>query len=211
VLLEKALKPLLTALLPFVFIVAITADQIISLLYGPGYEAAVPVLQIVIWSQIFFVADAVLNQMMMASDNERAMARRTGLSLGASVILTLVLAPRYGAVGVAWAVVLTRALNLALDAHFVATRIARVNLIDTVGRPFLCAALGGVVAFVLRSQGLFALLAFTGGAYVVLLLTFKVFSHDELLVLRQLLARFWQRAGTLMVRRESTQMSTGRN
>ena len=192
-LLEKALKLLLTVIFPFVFIVAIAADKIIPLLYGPGYEAAVPVLRIVIWSQVFFVADAVLNQIMMASDNERPMVRRTALSLSVSVVLTLVLAPRYGALGVAWAAVLTRTLNLGLDAQFVVRHVLRVNLAESVGKPFLCAALSGGVALVLHGQGLYTLLLLTASSYAVLLLIFRVFSHDEWLVLRHLSGRLWQR------------------
>lgn len=192
-LLEKALKLLLTVIFPFVFIVAIAADKIIPLLYGPGYEAAVPVLRIVIWSQVFFVADAVLNQIMMASDNERPMVRRTALSLGVSVLLTLMLAPRYGALGVAWAAVLTRTLNLGLDAQFVVRHVLRVNLAESVGKPFLCAALSGGVALVLHGQGLYTLLLFTTSSYAALLLIFRVFSRDEWLVLRHLSGRLWQR------------------
>jgi O-antigen/teichoic acid export membrane protein len=192
-LLERALKLLLTAIFPFVFVVAVAADQIIFWLYGPGYEAAIPILRIVIWSQVFLVADEILNQIMVASDNERPMVRRTGLALVNNVIMTLVLAPRFGALGVAWAAVFTRALNLGLDAHFVARNVLRVNLTETVGKPFLCAALSGGVALVLHSQGLHTLLLLTASSYVVLLLIFRVFSHDELLVLRRLSGRLWRR------------------
>jgi O-antigen/teichoic acid export membrane protein len=196
-LLEKALKVLLVVIFPFVFLVAIAADEIIPLLYGRGYEAAIPVLRIVIWAQVFFVADAVLNQAMMASNNERPMMRRTALSLGASVILTLLLAPRYGVVGAAWAVVVTRALNLGLDAQFVARHITRVNVAETVGRPLLCAALSAVVAFALRGQALWLLVALSISSYAVFLLIFRAFSPDEFLLVRQLSTQLWQRVVTL--------------
>jgi O-antigen/teichoic acid export membrane protein len=189
-LMEKALKLLLSLILPFVFVLTIMADEIIPLLYGPGYGAAVPVLQIVIWSQVFFVADLILNQIMMASDNERPMVRRTALSVAASILFTLLLAPRFGAAGVAWAVVLTRALNLGLDAQFVTGNVFRINLKETVGRPFLCAALSAIIAVVLRNQGLYLLLLFSIGSYVVFLLVFGVFSHAELLWLRQWAGRW---------------------
>jgi O-antigen/teichoic acid export membrane protein len=151
------------------------------------------VLRIVIWSQVFFVADVALNQIMMASDNERPMVRRTALSLGVSVALTLVLASRYGVLGVAWAAVLTRTLNLGLDAQFVARHVLRIHLAESVGKPLLCAALSGGVAFVLRGQGLCTLFFLTASSYTVSLLIFGVFSHDEWLVLRHLSGRLWQR------------------
>jgi len=195
--LEKALKFLYIVVLPFVFIVTIAADQIIPLLYGPGYEAAIPVLRVVIWAQVFFVADAVLNQFMVASNNETPMVRRTALSLFANVILLLVLAPRYLAIGAAWAVVITRALNLGLDAGFVGRHIKRVNLVDTIGRPLLCAALTGIAAFVLQDYGLWILLILSTGLYLILLLVFRVFSPDEILLVRHLSTQLWQRVVAL--------------
>jgi O-antigen/teichoic acid export membrane protein len=193
-LMGKALKLLLILILPFVFVVTIGADKIITLLYGPGYEAAVPVLQILIWSQVFFVADSVLNQIMMASDNERPMVRRTALSVGANILLTLFLAPRYGAAGVAWAVVVTRALNLGLDVQFVTRHVFRINLEETVGRPFLCAMLSAIIAVLLRGQGLYLLLLFSISSYVVFLFVFNVFSPAELLLLRHLSSGWLKRA-----------------
>lgn len=192
-LLEKALKLLLIVILPFVFFVAIAADQIIPLLYGAGYDAAVPVLRIVVWSQVFFVADAVLNQIMVASNNEGPMVRRTVLSLVASVVLTLVLAPRYGAPGVAWAAVLTRMLNLGLDVQFVTRHVLRINLAKAVGKPFLCAALSGGVALALHSQALYVLLILFAASYVALVVVLGVISAEEWLVLRQLPGSMWQR------------------
>lgn len=185
-LLEKALKLLLIVILPFAFVVAIAADWIVPLLYGSGYEAAVPVLRIVVWSQVFFVADAVLNQIMMASNHERPMVRRTAITLAASVVLTLLLAPRYGALGAAWTVVLTRALNLGLDAQFVTKRIMRIDAVEAVGKPLVCAALAGAVAFALRGQGLYILLAGAAIVYAVLLFVVGAISRDELLLARRL-------------------------
>ena len=194
---ETALKFLQVVILPFVFFVAIAADQIIPLLYGPGYEAAVPVLRVVIWAQVFFVADAILNQIMIASDNERPMVLRTALSFVANVILLLVLVPLSGAVGAAWAVVITRALNLGLDAEFIDRHIKRVNLVDTMGRPLLCALLAGAAVFALWDHGLGFLLVVFACSYLVLLLVFRVFSPDEILWVRQLSTQLWQRVVAL--------------
>jgi O-antigen/teichoic acid export membrane protein len=192
-LMEKALKILLIIFFPFVFIVALGADQIIPILYGPGYEAAVPILRIVIWSQLFFVADAVFNQVMMASDNERPMVRRTGISLITNVLLTLALAPRFGIIGVAWAVILTRALNLGLDAHFVLRKVVQINIPDNVGKPLLCAVISGAIAFLFHGHGLYTILLINISSYIVLLAALKVFSQDEFLQLRQLLGHLWLR------------------
>ena len=135
----------------------------------------------------------MLNQVMMASNNERAMVRRAALSVGVNIVLTILLAPRHGALGIAWSAVLTRALNLGLDAQFVTKNVMHVSPVQTVAKPFLCTAFTGVVTLALRDQGLYALLFVTATSYGVLLLIFKVFSPGELAVLRQLSGRLMRR------------------
>lgn len=193
VLAEKALKLLLLAAFPFAFVTTAAANKIVPLLYGARYEMAVPVLQIMVWSQVFYVADAVMHQAMMASDNERAMVRRSTLSLVVDVVLVLLLAPRYGAMGAAWATVLTRALNLGLDIHFVLGRVFRLDLVNSAGRPLLCAALSGVAVFALRHQALYVMLPLSLGLYGALVLVLRVFSADETRLFRQLLGRLWRK------------------
>jgi O-antigen/teichoic acid export membrane protein len=196
-LLETSLKLLQVVVLPFVFFVAIAADQIIPLLYGFGYDAAVPVMRVVIWAQIFYVTDAVLNQILIASDNERPMVRRTAFSLAINVILLLVLVPLFGVIAAAWAVVLTHTLNLALDAQFVARHIAPIKLVETVGKPLLCAVLSGGVALAAHSLGLWLSLGFFIGSYTLFLWVFKVFAPNELYLARQYSSRIWQRVASL--------------
>lgn len=192
-LVETALKILLILVLPFVFIVAIAADQIIPLLYGPGYEAAIPVLRIVIWSQIFLVADQVLNQVLVGSGNERGMVRRTAVALAVNLVLTLVMVWRFGVLGAAWATTLTRIIHLGLDAQLVAKQSLRLNLVQAVGKPLLCALLCGAVALALRGQPLVVLLAGPAAAYAIMLLVLGVISPDEWQLLRQLPGRMWHR------------------
>ncbi|TCK18183.1 O-antigen/teichoic acid export membrane protein [Thiogranum longum] len=183
---HKVLKMLLVLIFPFAFVVTVSADKIILLLFGPGYEASVPVLQIVIWSQVFFAADSVMKQKMIASDNERTMVWYSTFGLIVSVALTIVLGKTWGMLGVAVAVVLASAFLLTLNAGYVGRHIARINLVQAAWKPFLCALSAGLVAVVLIDQGLAIVLPVTAGAYVAFLLLFRAFSDDELLLFKQL-------------------------
>lgn len=186
---DKVLKFLLVLIFPFAIIVTIAADKIILLLYGSGYEAAVPVLQLVVWSQVFFAADSVMKQKMIASNNERAMVWRSTLGLLANVALTIALGKVFGLFGIAGAVVLASAFLLTLDAMFVERHIAITNVSQAVVKPFACALLAGVVAVLLIDQGLLVLLPATAVAYLIFLLLFRTFTEDELLVMKQLFHR----------------------
>lgn len=186
---DKVLKFLLVLIFPFAFVVTIAADKIILLLYGPGYEASVPVLQFVIWSQVFFAADSVMKQMMIASDNEHAMVWRSTLGLVANVALIFALGKTFGLLGIAGAAVLASVFLLVLDATFVQRHVMMTNFSQAVVKPFACALLAGLVAVALVDYGLLVLLPATASAYVVFLLLFKTFAEDERLLIKQLFRR----------------------
>jgi O-antigen/teichoic acid export membrane protein len=194
---ETAIKLLNVLILPFVFFSAIAADQIIPLLYGSGYEAAVPVLRVVVWAQVFFAVDAMLNQILMASNNEVPMVRNTALSLGVNVILLLVLTSRYGVIAAAWIVVVTTALNLALDVWFVSRHITPFKLFGTISKPLLCAIISGGIALVTHSHGLWVTLVSYFSSYFILFWVFRVFTDNELLLARQLIIQLWRRVMAL--------------
>lgn len=191
---HKVLKILLVLIFPFAFVITVAADKIILLLFGTGYEAAVPVLQIVIWSQVFFAADSVMKQKMIASNNERAMVWLSTLGLIVNVALIIALGMVWGLLGVAVAAVLASAFLLALDARFVGRHIGPINLSQAVGNPFGCALLAGMVAVALVDQGLLIMLPATAAAYVLFLLLFRTFSAEEQLLIKQLFQRLLARS-----------------
>lgn len=187
---DQMMKFVLILIFPFAFVVTVAADKIILMLYGTGYEYSVALLQLVIWSQVFVAADAVMKQNMIASDNEGAMVRRSAAALITNVLLTVVLSKIFGVFGIAAAVVLSNAFLLLLDILFVSRHVFKPNLLKNIGKPFVCAGLAGLAAFQLRDQHLITMLLLTSGAYMVLLFLLKTFSGEELLLLKQLCQRF---------------------
>jgi O-antigen/teichoic acid export membrane protein len=195
-LMETALKLLQMVILPFVVFVAIAADQIIRLMYGSGYEGSIPVLRIVVWAQIFFVVDAVLNQSLLASNNEKAMVRFTALSMGVNIILLLALAPHFGAVGAAWAMILTYALNLGLDLQFVVRHISALNFFGTISKILPCTIISGCIALLAHGFGIWVSFVLFAGSYAILLWVLKVFTVNELNLAHQLTIQLWRKVVT---------------
>jgi O-antigen/teichoic acid export membrane protein len=190
---DQMMKFVLILIFPFTFFVTVAADKIILILYGTGYEYSVSILQLVIWSQVFLAADAVMKQNMIASDNEGAMVRRSAAALVANVLLTVTLSKIFGVFGIAAAVVLSSALLLMLDILFVSRHVFKPNLLKNIGKPFICAGLAGFAAFQLRSQHLVTIILLTSSAYLALLFLLKTFSGDELSLFKQLCKRFMTR------------------
>jgi O-antigen/teichoic acid export membrane protein len=183
---HKLLKVLLVIMFPLAFVITVTADKLILLMFGSGYEESAVALQIVIWSQVFLAADSVMKQKMIASGNERAMVWYSTLGLLANVALTVALGLLWGMIGVAVAAVLASAVLLAMNTRFVGKNIGKIELVQTSGRPFLSALLAGVVSVALIQQGLLVILPVAATAYVVFLLLFKTFTDDEVRIFKQL-------------------------
>ena len=183
---DQTLKFLLIIIFLFAFIVTVTARKIIVILYGPGFESAAPVLQIIIWSQIFVAADSVMIQNMIASDNERAMVYRSAAGVFVNVTLTVLFGSIFGILGIAVSVVLARGILFALNVHFVRKNIYKTNLMQTAARPFLCAMLAGLFAFILTDYHLFLILPIAICLYVFLLFVFRVLTENEVAAIKDL-------------------------
>jgi O-antigen/teichoic acid export membrane protein len=190
-----SLKFLLIAVLPAAFLVAASAPGIINLLYGSEYAPSVPVLQIVIWAQVFLSADMILKQAMIASDHEVSMLRRSAVGLFVQIVLTVTLVHFFGIEGVAMAMVCASAFIVGIDMHFVRRHIVGLDFLGAVGKPLLCAAGGGVVALTLDGHHLLVILAAAGVTYLCALFLLRTFSTDELMLMRRIPGQLLKKRG----------------
>lgn len=88
-------------------LVSFTASAIISLLFGPAYASAAPVLIVHVWAGVPVFLGVASSQFLIAENLTRISMYRTGLGLLANVSLNLVLIPRLGALGAAIATVIS--------------------------------------------------------------------------------------------------------
>ena len=195
VLATYSMKFLLIGILPVAFLVAASAPAIIRLLYGSGYEASAPVLQTVIWAQVFLAVDMILKQAMIASDNELSMLRRSATGLLVQIALTVTLVPVFGVQGVAIAIVCTSALVVSLNAHFVRRHVVTLDVARAVFKPLLCAVGAGTVALALRGSNLLLIAAAAAVTYLVALFVLRTFSADELMLMRRIPGQLLKKGG----------------
>ena len=89
----------------------IFASQIVDLILGPGYEGAVPVMQVLAFVILLSALNNVLGVQWLVPLGLDRFVNAAVLAAGAvNIALATVLAPNFGALGVAWAVVLSEAL-----------------------------------------------------------------------------------------------------
>ncbi|MDQ3928915.1 MAG: flippase [Chloroflexota bacterium] len=92
------------------------AVPLTGLLYGDKYGAAVPVLQILALGCIPMYASYGLTHALVAMDRPQLYAAFTGVGLLVNVAANLLLLPRLGVYGAAWATLLTEAILVMLCA-----------------------------------------------------------------------------------------------
>jgi O-antigen/teichoic acid export membrane protein len=130
-------------------VIAVFADQIVRLLYGPKFAQSSLLLQVLIWTQIFVATDTVLKQAMIADGREYAVTVRALAGLACLTALVLGLGYLFGLVGAAAGVLAAAAVTLALDARFVWREVLPLDVTRFLVRPLACALLTGCVLLAL--------------------------------------------------------------
>jgi PST family polysaccharide transporter len=88
---------------------SLAADPLVALLFGDNYRGAGPVLTVHVWAVIFVAWALVGGQYLVLEGLTRITLHRTALGALINVALNLLWIPRYGALGCAWATLISYA------------------------------------------------------------------------------------------------------
>lgn len=101
------------------------AAPVIHVLYGGTYQASIPVLQILAFAAVPMFTNYLLTHALIALDRPRLYALATLCGLAVNLAINLVLIPRLGIEGAAWATVLTEFVLLGLCVTGVVRSLGR--------------------------------------------------------------------------------------
>lgn len=105
---ERALNYLMIISLPISAGVIVIADRLL-LLFKPEYADAVLPLRLIMIALIFIFINFPIGSLLNACDRQKINTLNMGLALAISVIMNLILIPRYQASGAAFTVIITNA------------------------------------------------------------------------------------------------------
>ncbi len=126
------------------------APQIITVVFGEGYSAAIPVLQLLIWSVPLCLLRDVPSAALLADGREDLFFRLTAWGAALNLLLNALLIPRYGMVGAAAATVATEAVRLVIAFIYVRSQGFRLQHFVLFGRVSLAA--GAMVALLVLAK-----------------------------------------------------------
>lgn len=175
---EESLKYMLAVAVPGVVIVATFADWIIVTLYGDSYAAAVPVLRIVIWVFVFNFVNPFVSHVLFARGEQVKSLRVGAVTVVFSCALSLLLIPRLGAIGAAWALLASTGLACCLFCA-AAFRPDPTRVLMTFGKAAIAAASLAVFLAMWRHAHPAALAVGALGVYIGVLSLLRVSSPRE--------------------------------
>jgi len=120
------------------------AGYIVNLLYGKQFAAAIPLLAVLIWSEVSIFFAAVVMNAIVARSLQKYLLVPTAVGALSNVALNLYLIPRYAALGAAWATLIS--YSLAWLVVPLAFRQARALVMEGLrwAIPALTVALGAL-------------------------------------------------------------------
>lgn len=146
------LAVLLAVAIPASLGLILVAPQVMTLIYGAGFETASTALQIMAPILVLRVIATALGRSMEAGMLERVNLRIVTLNSVVALILGLILAPRFGVTGAAVATLVTVAFNV-MQHHAPATRlIGRIRFLSLAWRPLVAG--GAMTAMLLAARPL---------------------------------------------------------
>jgi PST family polysaccharide transporter len=92
-------------------VITVSSEQLILLLYGEAFLSAVPVLKIHIWALCFVSFGVISGSWLVIEGLEKLALQRALVGAVVNIALNLILIPKYGMLGAAWATIFSYGLS----------------------------------------------------------------------------------------------------
>jgi len=165
--------------------IAITAgmfmlsDEIVSLLYGPGFAESVPLLRVLSIAIALMYANGIFVQLLLATDRQKRLARTAAVAAVGNIAVNVALIPAFGALGAAIATVVTELIVICLNFSFLPRELTRRLRFGTPGKYVLAAlVMSGALAF-LNGWTLLVLVPLGVLVYFVAIVVLKAVPPDD--------------------------------
>ncbi len=185
---ERSMFYLMVIAIPVSIGLATLADRIIPQLYGQNFTGSVLPLQILISGLLFIFLNYPVGNLLNACNRQKTNTVIMGITTAVSVILNIILIPKYQAVGAAITSLSSGALLFFLGLHFVG-QVTKYNakfLISSFIKTIIAAGLMGTLIIYLKPTLHWLVLIVLGGlCYFVLMLLLKGLKIKDITSIRE--------------------------
>lgn len=182
-----SLRALLLLAMPITVGIALLADRIIVLFFGPAFAEAGDALTILVWFLPFSFVNSLTQYVLIAVNQQGFLTRAFIIGAVFNIMANLALIPRFGYSGAAFTTVVSEIVLMLPFMYAVWRHVGIVPFVRISWRPALASGLMGVVVWWLRPLNMAAPVMAGGLVYVGALLALKTFNQEDKALLRGLL------------------------
>jgi len=191
---NHSVRFMLLVLLPAVLIMSATSSELLSLVYGDEYTEAARPLSILVFGLALLTVFLVLSHMVMGSGRPGVVFVIASSLVAMDIALNVVLVPRHGLVGAAWATTLTGVIGTIAAAGYVLARFRALVGVRSVVKIGLASAAVYAVALRVSLSASFLPLVYVAlfAVYFGLLVIMREFRREDVGIIKRMvpLARF---------------------
>jgi O-antigen/teichoic acid export membrane protein len=198
-----SLKYLAILTVPLATGLSMLAPRIIRLIYGPNFEAAIPVLQVLAWTVCLFSITLVLARVLIASHNQVLDMYSNIAALAINVVLGWLLIQSRGALGAGIATLASLAAFAGLEYGMVTRRLFRPDVVAPLAHTAVASLVMAIALYRLNSLPLAFVIVVGAAIYLVALVCLGTFARAEVRAAREL-AGAWIDYLPLFVRRAAS-------
>ncbi len=175
--------------MPMVAGIFLLAPQIVELVFGAKFIPTAPVLRVLVVSLLFFFVGEPCNRLMLVKDRQRVLVGLLAVSAPLNVVLNLILIPRYGAVGAAFARTISTGVFFTLNFSYILRNLIQSFSLKSLIQPVIGAAVMVVVLVVISPANLLVSIMVGTVTYAIMLYAVNGILPDDIRPLKQALLR----------------------
>ncbi len=183
----KSMKYLLMVSLPIAVFLLLLPKEIMGVLYGGKYDAAIVVLQVIAAYIVLKFINFLLGIILSSADKQWERMKAQGIVAGVNLLSCIALIWQWGFIGAAWATLLTEIALFGLYIFQAGKVVSSSNLAENLLKP-----VGAAVVLVLCTLLLpfhhFISAAIGGFFYVVALFVLRAFDEKDREIVRGIFA-----------------------
>lgn len=141
-----------TAVLPIVVGTTILSKQIVYLIFGLSFEDTIVVLQVISWVLIFLYLNVPNSRMMLVNDQQQFLVLLLTGTLIFNIIMNLILDPYLGALGAAFARVISAFVFFVINYIFIVRNFIQINIIPELTKPIIAVTIMAGAVWLVRDQ-----------------------------------------------------------
>ena len=164
------------------------ADKIIPLIYGADMHAAIPVLQILIWSIVPFGIVPTLAYALVSRNLQKFDMVSNICAFISILSFTIIFTTMYGVTGTAIATLTATVVFSVVQVYYIHKYLFPISILLPFGKPLFAAAIMSLLLFIFRDNNIFALVMCGAAVYLGIILATGTVSTSDRRLYRQLRA-----------------------